>query len=522
MTQPHGYPSWQAWSSALLSEFEPDKCGEDVRYDDDFKCVKASSSGASEVDFKEIFIISSKLLAEKTKDLRVASYLCLAATQEFGINGLLPSLRLFNDLVKQFDNALYPEKPRARASVHTWFLQQQQRLLSVADNIGGTTPEHWQTLDEILQIYAKEIVPFLDDQAGPLADLGAWCEKGRISQPMPKPEPKPEPKPVTQEQPQPAPVADPEPAAVAAKAAEPIVVPPKVTTQAIDSDSDYMAQVRTLLKHDRAQQNWPRAMHLARAVRWGALALPPHDDNLKTRLPAPRETAFAPIKNALANEEYTEALAKAEALFMEGAMHFNLDLQKFTLDALAGLSKSTLKGWLELQLAAIAQQFPKLLQLKYEDGSDFCSAANRERIQEHALFQGGQSQDAGQQQWQAAMSEAQKLVDDNELKKALQLIDTQPMSTAFDKACARLHQGRLLLRAERASLAVPIFQQLLSDIQTHRLDLWQEDFAMDVWRYAKQCFEEMSQTQGDEFDLQVAAIESQLLVTKVSSAIDWV
>ncbi|WP_462160538.1 hypothetical protein [Pseudoalteromonas maricaloris] len=71
-------------------------------------------------------------------------------------------------------------------------------------------------------------------------------------------------------------------------------------------------------------------------------------------------------------------------------------------------------------------------------------------------------------------------------------------------------------------LAYPMFEQLLKDIEQYRLDLWHESFALEVWRYAKQCNEAVSLEQGDEFDLRATAIKQQMLVTKVSSAIDWV
>ncbi|MGC0118525.1 TssA family type VI secretion system protein [Pseudoalteromonas piscicida] len=527
MSQPHKYQSWQQWHENLLAPLGGMPCGDDLKYEESFKLLKGSSSGVAEPDFKANFILASELLEKQTKDIRIASYLALAATNEFGLEGLTHSLDLFNQLLQQYQAQIHPVKERARASVHTWFLQQQQRLLGVATAHSATMPEQWPELKRVLEQYATESVAILDADSGPLADLKHWCEQGLVSQPVPvqpvatvqEPVEKPEVATAEQPQVQQSVAATSQPTAVASKPVSTLAI----VVETPQSDSAYTEQVRKLLAYDKESQNWMRAIRLARAVRWGALALPPHDNELKTRLPAPRQAAFVPIENALAAQNFVQALEKAEALFMEGAMHFNLDLQRLTISALEGLKLFKEAQWIELELAAIADQYPTLLSLKYEDGSEFCSAANRERIGEHKLLSQGEGAgaDGGQKIWLDKFKEAQALVDQNKLAQALQLMEGFAQDK-FDFAKQKLYQARLLMRSERADLAYPMFEQLLKDIEQYRLDLWHESFALEVWRYAKQCNEAVSTEQGDEFDLRATAIKQQMLVTKVSSAIDWV
>ncbi len=141
MSQPHKYQSWQQWRENLLAPLGGMPCGDDLKYEESFKLLKASSSGVAEPDFKANFILASELLEKQTKDIRIASYLALAATNEFGLEGLIHSLDLFNQLLQQYQAQIHPVKERARASVHTWFLQQQQRLLGVAIAHSATMPE---------------------------------------------------------------------------------------------------------------------------------------------------------------------------------------------------------------------------------------------------------------------------------------------------------------------------------------------------------------------------------------------
>ena len=96
---PHTHTTWIEWLEALSAPLPGNKCGEDLKYEETFKALKASSSGVGEVDFKVMFIQASDLLNTQSKDLRIVSYLALAATSEFGVTGLTHTLLLFKRLL---------------------------------------------------------------------------------------------------------------------------------------------------------------------------------------------------------------------------------------------------------------------------------------------------------------------------------------------------------------------------------------------------------------------------------------
>ena len=188
VVNPHTHNSWELWLEELSKPLSGLACGEDLKYEETFKALKASSSGVGEVDFKVMFIQATDLLQNQSKDLRIVSYLCLAATSEFGVVGLTHSLKLFNQLLSQFSEQVHPLKARMRCAVNTWFLQQQERLKGIAQ-AKSSSPEQWAELETVLAEYNQVSVPVLDADSGPLSTLNEWVKEQVIRNPVAKPEP---------------------------------------------------------------------------------------------------------------------------------------------------------------------------------------------------------------------------------------------------------------------------------------------------------------------------------------------
>lgn len=512
---PHTHNSWQEWLDDLSSPLSGLACGEDLKYEETFKTLKASSSGVGEVDFKVMFIQATDLLQNQSKDLRIVSYLCLAATSEFGVIGLTYSLKLLNQLLARFTEQVHPLKARMRSAVNTWFLQQQERLKGISQG-QNSSPEQWAELENVLAEYNHVSVPMLDAESGPLSTLNEWVLEQIKRNPVVKPVPEQEPsdlKPVTQ-------TATAEPISQGSQTKAMSAVP-KVTE--IASDTTYLAAIRELLNFDKEHNNFERVLKLSRAARWSCLAIPAND-NGKTRLPAPRAAAFAPIENALAAEQAEHALLLAEGLFMEGAMQFNLNLQMLTIAALKQLNKVKLVQWLEQQLVGLVNHFPLLTNLQYDDGSGLCSPANKEALREIANAQATQNDYQQSQvnlfdeQYKALCEEVAK----GQLSNALSLAAQLATPTGFDQAQCQLLKAKLLIKAEHYEHALAILTELLEQIETYQLAKWQQPFCMEVWRFAKQCYANLSQTESDDMSLAAKQISQRMMVTNPAQAIAWV
>ncbi|MDC9501604.1 MULTISPECIES: type VI secretion system domain-containing protein [unclassified Pseudoalteromonas] len=518
--QPHTHTTWIEWLEALSAPLLGNKCGEDLKYDETFKSLKASSSGVGEVDFKVMFIQASDLLNSQSKDLRLTSYLALAATSEFGVIGLTHSLLLFNRLLTTYTDEVHPTKARMRNAVNTWFLQQQERLKGIAE-AHTTEAEQWPELIAALTQYNEQCVPLLDSESGPLSTLNEWALKQQKRNPVavvevPKPKEvnssvKPEDNQAKEQQSQ---VQSQQLQATSSQSNP-------VSVSDVSTDSAYLTAIRQLLNFDKEQNNIERVIKLSRAARWSKLSLPV-SDNGKTRLPAPRAAAFAPIENALAADEPQQALNLAEALFMEGAMQFNLNLQILSLSALKKINKPHLVNWLEQQLVGLVEQFPSLSLLQYDDGSPLCSSTNKEFLKELAHESSGEKTAVLKNEFEEQYKALSLDVEKGQLAMALNHVDSINILTDFDKAQAQLLKAKLLIKAEHYEHALALLSILLEKIKVHELAQWQQRFCMEVWRFSKQCYASLSQAPEDEMSLAAKHISQQMMVTNPAEALAWV
>lgn len=519
MTHPHTHASWQLWLDELSSPISGElTCGEDLKYEETFKNLKASSSGVGEVDFKVMFIQATDLLQNQSKDLRLVSYLCLAATSEFGVVGLTYSIKLFNKLLADFPKHVHPLKARMRTAVNTWFLQQQERLKGIAQE-HITSPEQWVELAAVLSEYNQRSVPALDLESGPLSTLNEWnneqIKRNPVAEPIIDSEPKKDTAAIDKTTQQQANNSD-----VASTEAN-NSVNTTVKVAEVANDTAYLGAIRELLNFDKEQNNLERVIKLSRAARWSGLKIPANE-NGKTRLPAPRAAAFAPVENALASEQPEQALILAEGLFMEGAMQFNLNLQLLVLSALKQLNKAKLGHWLEQQLVNLTSQFPLLTNLTYDDGTGLCSPANKETLLEIANNQTQQTNTEQTNVFDEQYSVFAADVAQGQLSQALSKVEQLSTPTGFDQAQSQLLKAKLLLKAEHYDHALAILTELLEQIEMFQLAKWQQHFCMEVWRFAKQCYVNLSQTESDEMSLAAKQISQRMMVTNPAQAISWV
>lgn len=519
MTEHYTHDNWQAWLDSISCPFTDIICGEDLKYEEDFKYLKSSFSGVNELDCKNIFITGTQLLGDKSKDLRIASYVLFAAASNYGVEGLVNGFTIFNGFVADFWADLHPIKDKARKAVHVWLLSQQSRIIALVEQQGNFDPECIVELQKQLAIYSNETINKIDENAGPLSELVQWAEKLNKKYPV-----------EVEEQ-----VVEKVIAATEIQSTTTTIeknVSANIgeqqsnhapTLHAIDSDNHFNEALRKLLAFDKDKQNLARFIALSRAARWADMKLPPNEQG-KTRIPAPRSTAFTPILNALANEDFLSALMLGEALFMEGAMHFNLDLQIMQLNALKGLGKSALTQQLEFSLYQLSSRFPQLSQLTYDDGTALCSAKAKDVISDiGAQFtQSNTVSDSNGEALEQAEILAKTQVEQGKLDSALATVSALPTSNAYSRAQVLLSKAKLCLLAERYDFAAPMLLELVDRIEKHQLGQWQPALAMQVWRNAVLCFDTLGANGETGLAERSKALKDKMILTQPEVALGWI
>ena len=529
--QPGPYGDWQAWSNTLQTPLSPLPEGQELVCDPRFAQLKRAIAAMTEANFGQVFLQTSELLDRETKDLRLAGYLLPAASHEFGAEGLVMALSLFNRLLSHPGLCCFPQKNKGRQRLHHWVLGQQSRILVF---VGAKTSSVvvLTELAGLLAEYSELARRHLDPEAGPLSQLCDWA----ASQ-------------LAKETSRARKSANPTPAGMAAGTAPRECESPVTTTNAseppppknvladpsanaialaIASEAEFRRGVSALLDHDREQQQFRRMMLLARATRWGTMQLP-GGKVAKSNIPAPRARALAPLRQALSAGQWLPAFLLAEKLFMEGTLHFYLDLQHLCHQALNRAEQPSLCRLHKQQMLFWLSQYPGWQELSYDDGT---MMAGRETRAWLTSLQSGQQSD----QAVPAASHVEPVADTRmesvlawaekgQLDKAMADIETLPLSEPRDMLRRQLLQARAFLAANRPLWARPILQSLLDCIERHQLGRWWPSLAALTWRTGLECYSRLlpggTADEQREWTQQINRMREQLLLSCPARAVEW-
>ncbi|HWL87379.1 MAG TPA: type VI secretion system ImpA family N-terminal domain-containing protein, partial [Polyangiaceae bacterium] len=110
--------------------------GADLSYDPEFERVsseidKLSNLAGGSIDWMLISEDSSRMLSERTKDLRLAGWLTVAKAQREGWKGVTEGLFVTQALVDNLWDSMFPpaKRARARASLLTWLWESLEKTL---------------------------------------------------------------------------------------------------------------------------------------------------------------------------------------------------------------------------------------------------------------------------------------------------------------------------------------------------------------------------------------------------------
>ena len=419
---------WHGWL-VPISEALP--AGADPGYDDDFQRMREEVDTLSGADTGQVLQLGEKLLTERSKDLRVATYYLWARLQVAGEAGLADGLSLIAALVERFAQQLLPQRPNSRRLALQWLASEKvlaslSRYPEVVKHEARRTVAALAWLDHSLASWPDEQRPELGPLYGALSQRLA--QAGGIDAVVPQ--------------------------TSALRPADAAVDTPGQGP--VRSGRDLLDNGRALAEYLRAQPNgWLAGHRLMKSLRWDTVhQLPLQDANGHTRLAAPRSDSRAQLKRLYQQQNWGELMERVERFYTEGVNHFWLDLQWFLCQALAR-QPAPQDAWADIvkrDLGMLLDRLPGLEHLTWSDGTPFADLRTREWIAQQV---------AGNtpQQWlpaQAAVSQAPGEVLALE-EEALAQADTQGVEAAMAWLAARVEfdsgRDRWLLRLLMARVA---------------------------------------------------------------------
>lgn len=445
--------------------------------DDDERAAR----GTSKMDADFVVSAAHAMLREKSKDLRVASYLALGLARRDGLTGVAEGASACAVLVDTYWEGLFP--PIKRMTARKGAIEVGVRwMLESLDGAAPTSSDRdiiektREAVGSLTAAFASRELPDLVLQLGVLdARLVELIDRIPAEKPV--------------EGAMPGTPARAETIAPAPPSAE-AVATPQTPAQA----AEMVVRAAGLLRQDDPRR--VVSYRIARSLRWDALVAEPANQHGKTAIEAP-PTARRDYLAALHRRgEWANLVREAELSFGQPPFHFWLDLQRFLIDALTNLGTeyASARGAVLQELQLLLSRIPSLTALTFADGKTrFADSATTAWIGDIAKPSPAAREavpKTNDRSLAARFAEPRKRLNDGDLAGAISLLQGGSADDAsdHDRFVRRLYTATICLEGGQLSVARAILEELDGDIDAHRLDRWDPSLALDVWTRLYSCY----------------------------------
>jgi type VI secretion system protein VasJ len=463
--------------------------GSDARYESEYEALQnevdklTSPTSEGGVDWDAVVQLGTTILAEKSKDLLVASYLAVGLIRTQGAEGLETGLHIYQGLLENYWETLFPAKKRMRGRLNaiTWW---KEGVISALKSFspggeGALTADRISRIGETVAV----IDGFLAEHVEDAPSLGKLQQSIADLQPHDIAEAAKEEEPAADQ------------AAPPSEAIKPAATGRETSPELTDGDPDkivsggFDALRRAAYLYMKGDPASPAAYRLNRFASWFPVrSVPPAQDG-KTRIPGP----MAEIRNALRNlyqqKEFKSLLESAEGRV--GQFLFWLDLSRYVAEALGNLNYFEAQKVVEEDTAMYVRRLSGVENLSFSDGTPFADDDTREWLKAISMKSAGEvegggimSQVSSGDSDEAAITDvvatAQALVKEKKVAEGVALVQEKLTGASSHKArfLWRIALIRVLVSAKKARLALPHIWEVLHDIEKHGLDSWDPDLVL--------------------------------------------
>lgn len=456
--------------------------GKDAADDEDYIAVLAELSKLGRIegdppDWRNLIQCASNVLRQKSKDAEIASAMGYALFKNHGYAGLAAELKLLTDLVLNFWDGMFPERPRRRKArmesfteiftEGSWFRENQPK----SDDFDAI--DLCVTRIDELNAALTEKMP---DDPPDFSKFKRGIKELAAKRPKPAAE-------------APAAAASSEGGAAPAGGGGAVV--------SVSEPGDVNSAKTELLKLctfiSKNAPNNPLPYAITRLIKWGEICLPTSEE-AKYQIPPPEATVVDALQHQAANGLWEHLLNSAEGAFRSQDPLW-LDLQRYTHMALAGMGpafENARHAVLAMTAGLVRRLGSGLFELRFRNGNPLCSGDTKMWIEsEVAPAGGGGGGGAGQSNGKLteASDTARKLAGSGKLKEAVAALQ-EGLSTCTqrrDRFLWRLRIAQLCFDAQRIQLALPLLEECHDEIKRYHIDDWEPSLAVEAAQTLYRC-----------------------------------
>ncbi len=466
--QQNSLSQWDNWLKPLTNG---DGAGEDPTYDDDFQLMREEINKLSGTDPEKLCQLAENIFCHTARDLRVATWYIFARLQLQGETGLYEGLQLLAAMLSRYSEQCHPRRPNARKSALEWLNStKMQDALSLWPDASrdqtSQTAAMLSLLDTQLESWPEGERPSLDGLSRGLEIRLAGS--GGLDGLTPQ--------------------------SVSTAESTPVsTVRQSVPDIVVKSESEFLSQSKVLSRWLADQPDgWLASHRLMKAVRWDTVGqIPALDASGRTRLSPPKPDYRAQLKRLYLQQNWTELVEQASAMFCEGGNRFWLDLQWYLWQGLSRAGQPW-DGWADYilsDLKLLLARLHGLEQLSWSDGTPFADEVTQNWIAEKVnddisefgnepamVAAGGQTDDI-----LALEAEAMEKGDNDGPEAALAWLQTRPgMDSPRSRWLQRLLMARVAEQFGRNEMALHLLGELTNSAPQLTLNDWEPALLFEV------------------------------------------
>jgi type VI secretion system protein VasJ len=465
-------------------------------------------------DYKKCIELADIVLKEKSKDIKVATWLSFALFRTEKIKGLRDGFDVILQLQKKFGNDLHPANPQHRSKALQYINSSRFFKLVEREHINSTNAAYIIETEKILIQIVEECKRLFPDGPPVLKQIVEVIKSHadtarKIIAPS-----KAEPKPVVPKSNESAGISTDSKPQTTQSVESPIreqtgSVQPIPQASKFTSEKDGIIQLRQILlfffeteengiKKDKLPESY-QVFGLSRQLQWSRIIRPVETEKV-TQLEPPNQIIQGKIKEWFASANWDSLIPRIEINFLKGDSVFPywLDSQRFVVKALEQKGGNYLQAAdeIKIQLAKLLQRIPDLPQLKFKDKqTQFADDETIRWINEEvmpSLAKGktkteatilppimGEEYDSINKEYEAAVSELPDKMEEN----------ISLMQTAIDadtrrkgKFLRRLNLANYCIQAKQFYLAKVNLLELKDLIEEYKLANWEPALCTAVWQ----------------------------------------
>lgn len=446
--------------------------GVNLNYDDDFETLKDEVGKIGNLDYDLISRTSFKILREKSKDIRVFSFLGFALLRREdweGFSDVYEALAILSE--RNFDS-LFPDRIRAKESALKWLSENRFMELVSTKKPESAAHDHITRLSGSLskiKIITESKFPnskvFPEDFYRTVKSWEIVCK------------PEPVKSPLLQQLEQ--------------KSEKPSVLNSAPVQHAASFETTKQACALTKTAASFLIQKEPcnpAGYRLMRCIRWDQIEKAPPSDGGKTLITGPTSQQRLFFENIVAKENWKTVLEAAESTFAGSANHLWLDLQRIAATACEKLGAEYLfvKNAIIGETLLLVKRIPQILSLRFSDGSPFCEITTKDFFSslQNDHFCQGKSKNANEDsRWfEKEREETEKIFTEKGYLAALDYLQTKTKTSGNErkKFIRNMTAASILIKGSQPEIAVSLLESLDEKAQEHGLVKWEPDLVCDL------------------------------------------